>query len=114
MTTTTNMIELTKAQTQFCLSSFQETKGKLILERQTNLSSKYSYFFPSPACLIKAENSSHQNYSVATQAESNQSTCLKGKCAPQFSKYGIIPFQEETATDEECILNFNSPNIFLG
>jgi hypothetical protein len=39
---------------------------------------------------------------------------MKGKSAPQVSKYGIIPFQEETATDDECLLNFNSPNIFLG
>jgi hypothetical protein len=39
---------------------------------------------------------------------------MKGKSAPQFSQYGIIPFQEETATDDECILNFSSPNIFLG
>jgi hypothetical protein len=39
---------------------------------------------------------------------------MKAKSAPQVSKYGIIPFQEETATDDECLLNFNSPNIFLG
>ena len=69
MTSSTNMIDqihLIKAKTPFCLSSFQEEKGKLIIERQANLSSKYSDFFPSPVELMKANMSSHQNDSAAT------------------------------------------------
>ncbi len=96
------------------MSAFQELKENLILERQTNLSSKYSDFFPSPAGLIKSNKSSLHNDSVATKAESNQSTYMKGKSAPQVSQYAIMPFQEDAATDDECLLNFNSPNNFLG
>jgi hypothetical protein len=39
---------------------------------------------------------------------------VKGKSSRQLSQYGIIPFQEESATDDECLLKFNSPNNFLG
>ena len=110
-TNTTEYVTLnqgTKASAHFSLSALQTERGKLILERQSDLSSKCSDTFPSPASLIKPNISSYFNDSAATKPESNLSSCIKSTHAYEPN---VLPFEDDARTEEGCNLDFPSPNF---